>query len=71
MKYLLFLGVTCFACSGGAACSSKDSAVSHVLSAIGATKEEAKNSLRISIGAYNEKEEIHSFVDALSSVLRP
>ena len=70
-KTLLLLDVKGFACSGGAACSSKDSAVSHVLSAIGATKEEAKNSLRISIGAYNEKEEIHSFVDALSSVLRP
>jgi cysteine desulfurase len=69
-KTLLLLDVKGFACSGGAACSSKDSIVSHVLTAIGASTEEAKNSLRISIGADNTEEEIISFVSAFSSILR-
>ena len=68
-KTLLLLDVKGFACSGGAACSSKDSSVSHVLTAIGASNEEAKNSLRVSIGAYNTEEEIISFVSALKSIL--
>ena len=69
-KTLLLLDVKGFACSGGAACSSKNSDVSHVLTALGASKEEAKNSLRISIGAYNTEEEITSFVSAFSAILR-
>jgi cysteine desulfurase len=69
-KTLLLLDVKGFACSGGAACSSKNSDVSHVLIALGASKEEAKNSLRISIGAYNTEEEITSFVSAFSAILR-
>ena len=69
-KTLLLLDVKGFACSGGAACSSKNSEVSHVLTALGASKEEAKNSLRISIGAYNTEEEITSFVSAFSAILR-
>lgn len=69
-KTLLLLDVKGFACSGGAACSSKDSTVSHVLTAIGASAEEAKNSLRISIGADNTEEEILFFVSAFSSILR-
>lgn len=68
-KTLLLLDVKGFACSGGAACSSKDNAESHVLTAIGGTKEEAKNSLRVSIGAYNTEEEILAFSDALKSIL--
>ena len=69
-KTLLLLDVKGFACSGGAACSSKNSEVSHVLTALGASNEEAKNSLRISIGAYNTEEEITSFVSAFSAILR-
>lgn len=69
-KTLLLLDVKGFACSGGAACSSKNSEISHVLTALGASKEEAKNSLRISIGAYNTEEEITSFVSAFSAILR-
>ena len=68
-KTLLLLDVKGFACSGGAACSSKDNAESHVLTAIGGTKEEAKNSLRVSIGAYNTEEEILAFADALKGIL--
>lgn len=68
-KTLLLLDVKGFACSGGAACSSKDNAVSHVLTAIGASKEEAKNSLRVSIGAYNTEEEIIAFAKALKCIL--
>ena len=69
-KTLLLLDVKGFACSGGAACSSKNSEISHVLTALGASKEEAKNSLRISIGAYNTEEEITSVVSAFSAILR-
>ena len=69
-KVLLYLDLKGFACSGGAACSSKDAGVSHVLAALGVPKEEAKNSIRVSIGANNTQEEILSFVKAFASVLK-
>ena len=69
-KMLLLLDYEGFAISGGAACSSKDHVVSHVLSAIGSSKEEAGNSLRISIGKYNDENDIRAFVSAFSTLLK-
>jgi len=69
-KMLLLLDYEGFAISGGAACSSKDHVVSHVLSAIGSSKEEAGNSLRVSIGTYNTEQDIVSFVSAFEEILK-
>ena len=69
-KMLLLLDYAGFAVSGGAACSSKDHEISHVLTAIGASKEEAGNSLRISIGAYNTEQDIRSCVSAFCDILK-
>lgn len=46
------------AVSSGAACASATLKPSHVLTAIGCTNEEAKNSIRFGIGRYNAEEEI-------------
>lgn len=68
-KVLLLLDYHGFACSAGAACSSKENTVSHVLKSIGTTEEEARNSLRVSIGKDNTEEEIRSFVKTFSEIL--
>ena len=68
-KLLLMLDVHGFACSGGAACSSRSATVSHVLTAIGLSKEDAESSLRVSIGRENTEEEIVSFADTLSKLI--
>ena len=68
-RLLLMLNYEGFACSGGAACSSRTAEVSHVLTSIGLSKEEAKSSLRVSIGAFNTEVEIHRFVSALEKLL--
>ena len=67
-KMLLLLDCKGFAVSGGAACTSREKAVSHVLTAIGCPKEEAGNSLRISIGYDNTKDEIRALVSAFASI---
>lgn len=46
------------AVSSGAACASATLKPSHVLTAIGCTNEEAKNSIRFGIGRFNAEEEI-------------
>lgn len=68
-RLLLMLNYYGFACSGGAACSSQNESVSHVLTSIGASKVEAGNSLRISIGSENTEEEIRSFLECLQKLL--
>jgi len=68
-RLLLMLNYEGFACSGGAACSSSSSEVSHVLTSIGLSREEAKSSLRVSIGCMNTEDEIRQFVKALCRVL--
>lgn len=67
-KMLLLLDYAGFAISGGAACSSKNHEISHVLKAIGASEKEAGNSLRVSIGTYNIEQDIRSFVSAFCDI---
>lgn len=55
--------------SVGSACSSGDSKPSHVLLAIGLSKEYEKGSLRITIGEENTKEDINYLVEQLVDII--
>jgi cysteine desulfurase len=57
------------ACSTGAACSSGSVEVSHVLSAIGRTPEQARSSIRLSLGRYNTIEDIDATLETLPAVV--
>lgn len=54
-----------FAVSSGSACSSGAVAPSHVLIAMGLTREQAKASIRVSLGRVNTREQVEAFVGAL------
>ena len=49
----------------GSACDSRDTQISHVLTAIGLPEEYAKGTVRISFGAENTKEEVDIIVTHL------
>ena len=55
--------------SAGAACSSGSVAPSHVLSAMGLTSEEARSSLRFSVGQGNDTKDIERTLMDLKSVV--
>lgn len=54
--------------SNGSACTSAVVEPSHVLTAIGLTSKQAHASLRISLGKFNTKEDINTFVKAVSKL---
>jgi len=58
-----------FAVSTGSACSTGSARPSHVLRAMGCSEEEARESLRISLGPESKAEEVDQFVRALSGSL--
>jgi cysteine desulfurase len=62
---LIALDLRGFAVASGAACSSGAAEPSHVLTAIGLTKEQARSSLRISLGRSNDAAQVDALVDAL------
>ncbi len=62
---LIALDLRGFAVSSGSACSSGAAEPSHVLQAIGLTKEQARSSLRISLGRSNDAEQVDALLDAL------
>ncbi len=57
------------ACSVGAACSSGAVEPSHVLTAIGLTQEEAKSSLRFSLGRHTTESEIDFALEAIPTAV--
>ena len=63
---LIALDLRGFAVSGGAACSSGAAEPSHVLTAIGLTREQARSSIRISLGRSNTAEDVEALIDALA-----
>jgi cysteine desulfurase len=54
-----------FAVSSGAACSSGAVEPSHVLTAMGLTREEARSSIRFSLGASNSAEDVAALIEAV------
>ena len=66
---LLNLDMQGICASSGSACTSGSLNPSHVLLAIGVKQELAKNSLRISMGKYNTKEEVDYLVDNLKQII--
>lgn len=63
---LIALDLAGFAVSSGSACSSGASEPSHVLRAIGLNREQARSSLRISLGRSNDSAQVDLLVDALA-----
>ena len=57
------------ACSTGAACSSGSLEPSHVLSAIGMTPEQARSSIRFSLGRFNASEDIDYALEVLPAIV--
>ena len=55
-----------FAVSSGSACSSGAVEPSHVLMAIGLSREQAKSSLRFSLGRGNTAEQVDALIDAVA-----
>ena len=62
---IMMLDMEGIAVSAGSACQSKALAESHVLSAIGLSKKDAKSSVRFSFGKYTTKEDVDRVVAVL------
>lgn len=66
---LLRLDLAGIAGSSGSACTAGSQEISHVLKAIGLTEEQAKGSLRLTVGPENTEEEIDETVRALKEIV--
>lgn len=64
---LIALDLEGFAVSSGAACSSGAVEPSHVLTAIGLRRDEARSCLRVSLGTSNDAGQVDELVDAMAS----
>lgn len=64
---LISLDLRGFAVSSGAACSSGAIEPSHVLTAIGLTREQARSSLRFSLGRTNTQQEVDALIEAVAT----
>ncbi len=62
---LIALDLRGYAISSGSACSSGASEPSHVLTAIGLSKEQARSSVRISLGRGNDQAQVDGLTDAI------
>jgi len=66
---LIALDLKGFAVSSGSACSSGATEPSHVLAAIGLTREQARSSVRFSLGRSNTQEQIDALIEAVIQVV--
>jgi cysteine desulfurase len=67
--FVIAMDLRGIACSTGAACSSGAVEPSHVLSALGLTPEQARSSIRFSLGRYNTAEDIAVTLATLPAVV--
>jgi cysteine desulfurase len=67
--FVIALDLRGIACSTGAACSSGSVEPSHVLSAIGLRPEQARSSIRFSLGRFNTDEDIDATLEVLPAVV--
>jgi cysteine desulfurase len=67
--FVIAMDLRGIACSTGAACSSGSLEPSHVLSAIGLKPEQARASIRFSLGRFNTAEDIAATLDILPAVV--
>ena len=66
---LLRLDLAGIAGSSGSACTAGSQEISHVLKAIGLTEEQAKGSLRLTVGPENTEEEIDEAIRAVKEIV--
>jgi len=66
---LIALDLRGFAVSSGSACSSGATEPSYVLAAIGLTREQAKSSVRFSLGRSNTVEQVDALIEAVADVV--
>ena len=66
---LIALDLRGFAVSSGAACSSGAPEPSHVLLAMGLTREQARSSIRFSLGRTNTAEQVDALIDAVAEAV--
>jgi len=66
--FVIAMDLRGIACSTGAACSSGSLEPSHVLAALGKTPEQARSSIRFSLGRFNTSEEIDYTLEVLPDV---
>jgi cysteine desulfurase len=67
--FVIAMDLRGIACSTGSACSSGSLEPSHVLSAIGLRPEQARASIRFSLGRFNTKEEVDAALQILPGVV--
>jgi cysteine desulfurase len=67
--FVIAMDLKGIACATGAACSSGSVEPSHVLSALGRTSEQARSSIRFSLGRYNTAEDIDATLATLPAVV--
>jgi len=66
---MLYLNMQGIAVSSGSACTSVSPEPSHVLAAIGVSREDANSAIRITLGKDNTDEEVERFVEALADIV--
>ena len=67
--FVIAMDLRGIACSTGAACSSGSLEPSHVMSAIGKTSDQARSSIRFSLGRSNTREDIEYALEVLPEVV--
>jgi cysteine desulfurase len=67
---LLHLDMRGYAVSTGSACFSRSLEASHVIMGIGGNHERAHGSVRLTLGRFNNDEEIDGIAEALTEVVR-
>ena len=67
--FVIAMDLRGIACSTGAACSSGSLEPSHVLSAIGLRPEQARSSIRFSLGRFNTDEDVDTTIEILPAVV--